>query len=51
MVRIGWSLDQFGFSDVCVNGQEAGKWDGNPECCMQAVGDYDAAQDCEIFKE
>ena len=47
MVRKGWSLDQFGFDNVCGSGQEAVDWGGDPEFCMEAVRDYDAAQDCE----
>ena len=50
MVRTGWSLDQLGFAGVCGNGQEAGEWGGDPEFCMQAVGDYDTAQDFEVCK-
>ena len=31
--------------------QEAIEWDGDPELCMRAVRDYDAAQDCEVCEE
>ena len=51
MVRTGWSLYQFGFADVRGNGQESVEWGGYPEFCMQAVRDYDAAQDCEVGEE
>ena len=38
VVWTGWSLDKFGFPDVCGNGQDAIEWGIYPEGCMQAVG-------------
>ena len=51
VVRTGWSLDPFGVADIYGNGKEYGEWGGDTEFCIQAVGDYDAAQDCEVCKE
>ena len=51
VVRKGWSLDQFGFANLCGNGQEAGEWGRDPELFMRAVRYYDADQDFEVCKE
>ena len=44
-------MDQFGFVNVCGNGQEAGEWGGDTEFFMRTVRYYDADQDCEVYEE
>ena len=51
VLRTGWSLDKFGFANVCGNRQEAVEWGEYPELCIRAVRHYDADQDCEVYKE